>query len=355
MTPEERDRKIEEIARRVRERLQREWPDEPVHVNDVEDLAERAGRDLMRQVTEELLREQAERRKQGATACSCGGSAGYKRCHSLTLVTLHGRFPVLRPYYYCPRCHHGACPLDQEWNLGAANTTPTVQSLIAGLAAMISYVQLPHVLRRVGLPIVLSIKSREQIAQRLGAKVQTAPPQVRVQARGPLAAAVDAAMLPLRYGHHQEARCGVVYEPNASAPRTPSGEASLRKEYLGTTLGSREELVRAVCERLEQRRPTPETKVAALGDGAHWIWEGYGKYLPKRVEILDFYHASQHLFSVAQAMHPAGREGEKAALAWHAERQKELGKQGPQPLLATMRQWEPKSETAAEVKRRELG
>src|SRR5207302_4672377 len=50
-----------------------------------------------------------------------------------------------------------------------------------------------------------------------------------------------------------------------------------------------------------------------------------------------------------------GREGEKAALAWHAERQKELGKQGPQPLLATMRQWEPKSETAAEVKRRELG
>jgi hypothetical protein len=354
MTPQERDRKIEEIARRVAERLKQEWPDHEAHINDLEDLAERVGRTVMREVTEELLREQVARRKRSETACTCGAQAEFKRCHSLTLVTLHGRFPVARPYYYCARCRHGSCPVDQEWNLGPAHTTPSVQSLVGGLAALVSYVQVPHVLRRCHVPITLSIKSREQIAQRLGARVQGAPPTMAGPAQHPLAVAVDAAMLPLRYGHHQETRCGVIYEPHEAAMRTPAGEASLRKEYLATTLGSRDALVQAVCARVEARRPTPETKVAALGDGAHWIWENYAKYLPHREEILDFYHVTEHLGTVAQAMYGRGREAERAALAWNRERQKELKEAGPEPLLACLGAWEPESDTAREVKRREL-
>jgi hypothetical protein len=355
MTPEARHHRIEEMARRVAERLEREWPEHEAHINELEDLASRVGQEVMREITAELLREQAARRKQGHHACACGGQAAFKGIYLLWLVTLHGRFRVGRPYYYCDRCRMGACPLDQEWGLGPANTTPTVQSLVAALAAMVAYVQVPSLLRRFQLPVRLAIKSIEQIAQRVGERVQPDPPRVRVAATRPLAAAVDGAMLPLRYGHHQETRCGVVYEPDRERERTPVGEASLRKEYLATTLGSRDELVRAVCERVQARRPSPEWPVAALGDGASWIWEGFARYLPQRVDILDFYHVSERLGTLAQALHGEGREAAKAALAWQEERRKELQKEGPEPLLAWLRAWEPANEAAAAVRRQQLG
>lgn len=355
MTPEERHQKIEEIARRVAARLEREWPEHEAHVNELEDLAERVGREVMREITATLLHEQAAKRKRGHTACTCGGQAGFKGLYRLWLVTLHGRFRVGRPYYYCDRCKSGACPLDTEWGLGPANTTPTVQSLVAALAAMVSYVKVPHLLRRFGVPVRLAIKSIEQIGQRVGARVQPAPPAVTVKATRPLAVAVDGAMLPLRYGHHQETRCGVIYEPDENAHRTPAGEASLRKEYRATTLGSRDELVRTVCERVQARRPTPEWPVAALGDGAPWIWEGYARHLPHRVDILDFYHVSERLGILAHTLHGEGREAEKAALAWQEAKEKELQKEGPAPLLAWLRAWEPATAAAAEVKRQQLG
>ena len=355
MIPKARRQKIEEIARRVVERLEREWPEHEAHINELEDLAERVGREVMHEITAELLHEQAARRKRGHTACACGGEAAFKGSYLLWLVTLHGRFRVGRPYYYCDRCQSGACPLDAEWGLGPANTTPTVQSVVAALSAMVAYVQVPALLRRVRLPVRLAVKSIEQIAQRVGAQVAPAPPLVTAKATRPLAVAVDGAMLPLRYGHHQEVRCGVVYEPDADAGRTPAGEASLRKEYRATTLGSRDDLVRAVCERVAARRPTPEWPVAALGDGAPWIWEGYARYLPHRVDILDFYHVSERLAILAGTVYGEGREAAKAALAWQEERRKELQKEGPEPLLSWLRAWEPANAAAAEVKRQQLG
>jgi hypothetical protein len=83
-----------------------------------------------------------------------------------------------------------------------------------------------------------------------------------------------------------------------------------------------------------------------LGDGAHWIWEGYARQLPERVEILDFYHACQHLARGAQARHP---RDPGAAASWLAEQRHELRHLGPWRLLRELREWEPpgKGRTAA--------
>jgi len=271
MTPEERHRKLQEIAAHVVERLEQEWPAADAHVNELEDLAERVGRELMREVSETLLRERAPRREGNQTACACGGRADSRGDQWLTLVTAHGRIPVERAYFYCAHCRRGPCPRDRQWGLGPAHTTPTVQALVADCAAEIADTKVPRWLRRLRLPIHLGVKSVEEIAQRLGERVQAAPPAVETPATRPLAAAVDGVMLPTRDGY-KEARSGVIYEPDWEAGRTPEECGALRKEYVGT-LESRESLVQAVAARVEQRRPTPQTKGAALGDGAHWIWE----------------------------------------------------------------------------------
>jgi hypothetical protein len=50
-----------------------------------------------------------------------------------------------------------------------------------------------------------------------------------------------------------------------------------------------------------------------IADGALWIWNLVQDRFPQAQQRLDFYHASQHLWAVAHALHP---EEEKAARQW---------------------------------------
>ena len=54
-------------------------------------------------------------------------------------------------------------------------------------------------------------------------------------------------------------------------------------------------------------------KVLVVADGALWIWNLAGDRFGGAHQRLDYYHASQHLWAVAQALHP---EDEAAARAW---------------------------------------
>jgi hypothetical protein len=350
MTPEERRRRLEEIAARVVDRLDREWPAQDAHINDLEDLADRVGRELMREVTEELVRERSQRKPGNQSTCPrCQGPARFAGYAVRAYATLHGRCGVSRAYFHCAACAEGYCPLDTAWGLGPGGATPSVQAIVADLATDPSYVRLPARLRRLRFPITLCVKTVEQLAQHVGAAVQAAPPQITTRATRPLAAAVDGVIVPTRAGG-KEARAGVIYEPDWEAGRTPDECAGLRKEYVGT-FGSREALVADVCRRVEQRRPTLDTPVGALGDGARWIWEAYAAHLPNRVDILDFYHACEHLTTVATARFGAGTSESKA---WVGAMKKELLTIGPWELLRSVAAWTPETEAAQEVRRQEL-
>jgi hypothetical protein len=351
MTPSERHARLREIAERVVERVEREWPTDGADITEAEDLVERVGREMMRELTEELGGEEAQRRCGNRAACpECRQAALFRGYQSLTVVTLHGRVSVSRAAYYCRQCRAGFCPVDRRWRLGPANTTPAVQALVAALAAEVAYVQVPGLLARVGVPVYLGVTTVELLAQRLGAAIRAEPLVRDTPAERPLAVAVDGVMTPLRTGN-KEARCAVIYEPAArNTPESPAGEADLRKEYVGT-LGERDQLVQEACRRVELRRPTPQTKVAALGDGAPWIWAGYAAHLPQRVEILDLFHALQHVAVVAAARFKAEPA---AARDWQEEQRRQLLSVGPQPLLDALRAWTPSTQSEAHIKRREL-
>jgi hypothetical protein len=347
----ERERKLDELARRYRERLAAEWPVGETDVTGVEERVRRLEHEVLREVTEEMLREQSGKREGNAAGCpQCGGRARYRKQSRQVLVTLFGRVELLRAYFYCPGCQQGFCPQDRAWGVGPGNTTPGVQDLAAALGADEAYTHVPSVLRRARPQVVLDVKTLERVAQRLGRQVAAAPPAGFGRAERPLAVAMDGVMVPQR-GGNKEARCGVVYEPDWEAGRSPADCAGLRKEYRGT-LASRDILVREVCARVQARRPASTTLVAALGDGADWIWEGYAQHLPHRVEILDFYHVSERLGEIAATMHPGDKAG---ALAWRDAQEKDLLVLGPGRLLERLESWAPEGAAAQEVRRSQLG
>jgi hypothetical protein len=228
-----------------------------------------------------------------------------------------------------------------------------VQARTAALGAWVPYTRLPEVAQQIGVPWRLDVKSGERITQRVGTAVRHDPPAALDQTERPVAVAVDGVYVLTRSEGWKEARCGVVYEPDAEAGRSPEACAGLRKEYLGG-LVDRETVLERACQRAAARVLTG-TVIAALGDGAHWIWDGYAEHLPHRVEILDFYHACQHLARVAQAMHPDDAE---AAAAWLAEQRHELRHIGPWRLLRELEAWTPRgrgSRSAQKVREEERG
>jgi len=349
MTSAEREQKIRAWAEQFASPLRQTWPEGEADITRIEEIAEELGHTVAEEVTKELGREQVERPEGNQALCPCGQVARFKGHYGLEVVTAHGRLRVARAYYYCAACGHGFCPLDRRWGLGPAHTTPTVQARVTVLAAHLPYTQAPTVLRQLSLPLRLDIKSVETITQQVGAAIPASPPLEGPLAERPLAVAMDGVMLPTRQGY-KEARCGVVYEPDWEADRSPTACAELRQEYVATT-GSRESLVREVATRVERRRPVG-ARVAALGDGAAWIWEQYAQHLPERVEILDFYHVSERLAEIARTLHP-GDSG--AAQAWRQEQEQELLAWGPGPLLRWLQAWQPETEAAQEVRRVQLG
>ena len=224
MTPEERQRRIREVAERLAERLAEQWPETGADINDLEDFAERMGQDVQMEISEGALHEEAERREGNQSACPCGGTATFQRYHGLTVVTAAGRVRVRRAYYHCEACGNGHCPADARLRLGPGNTTPTAQARLAVLSALEPYVQVADLIAQLGLPLELDLKSTERVTQAVGARVAKGILRPHPKATRPVAVGFDGVMIPTWEGY-KEARVGVVYEPDWEASRTPEGEA----------------------------------------------------------------------------------------------------------------------------------
>jgi predicted CoA-binding protein len=54
--------------------------------------------------------------------------------------------------------------------------------------------------------------------------------------------------------------------------------------------------------------PEDRVRLCVVGDGAPWIWELIKEVFPSAVEVLDFYHCSEHLSEVAALQYPDDRE-----------------------------------------------
>ena len=65
----ERQEKIDRIVERVLERLEQEWSEGETDATGVEAIVSRIEREVLRQVTEEMLRERSQRRKRNQRLC----------------------------------------------------------------------------------------------------------------------------------------------------------------------------------------------------------------------------------------------------------------------------------------------
>ena len=158
---------------------------------------------------------------------------------------------------------------------------------------------------------------------------------------GVWAAALDAARVRFDDGWH-DVKAGVVFwaEPQWEGSGLAGGKARAQS-YVAETGPMEQAGERLYWEAVGRGIDPAEDLVVCLGDGAPANWSQFGLHFPKRVEVLDWYHAVEHLWAAAR-----DRWGEDPTQVetWVEARKGELWKGDVAAVLSALSRGETTSE-----------
>lgn len=303
--------------------------------------------ELTQAVTEGLV-EQAHRTalEQRTVVCpQCGQVLSARGPQERTVETLVGAIRLRRPYFYCEPCQCGSTPLDAVLGLTKRRKQPDVQKAAIQLTREVPYetacelfeelTGLPlsaHTAHEVthevaeGLTVLDVAPSREEVVAKIAALAMGQP------WRPILVLAIDGADVPTRPETAKGRRPG---RKKARAKRARWTGAWREAKGFRFYLIADDRIVQVLswhqvqtdeetAEALRQITaagliPEDRVRLCVIADGARWIWKQARTLFPSAVEILDYYHCSEHVYKVAALQYGAHPERQQkwceAALA----------------------------------------
>jgi hypothetical protein len=298
-------------------------------------------------------------------ACpGCGGGVRYVATRERALVGLVGEVTLRRPYYHCDACGAGAAPLDEAWGLGGGGLTPELARVACRDGIEAAFAQGADLVYE-NLGVRLDAEAVRGIGEAMGAVAEADQRDPACWAPPPPAAPeilvlqLDGVLLH-ELADWREMKVGRV-APLGPGPVVDqeSGEAHLALGPSAYCVG-REEVAlfwpRVMREVARAGWGRGVRVVVLIADGAEWIWHQARCQLRREgvavVEILDFYHASEHLAAIAQAAFGAGT---LQAGDWLDRQRHALRHQGPAPVRRALAKLRPTTAAAAEVVRKARG
>ena len=260
--------------------------------------------------------------------CLCGYTARFKEMRAKSFLSVVGTVEVRRPYYLCSHCSEGQHPADGELGIAGLESSPGVRRMEAMLGA-----ELPFVPAREPMKVLAGLevpaKAIERAAEGIGAEIarrdkqeidrakQLVLPVVPKQTIPKMYVLMDGVQIPVvaaetegrtgRIGGQRartrECKLGAVFTQttvdNDGRPiRDPDSTT-----YTGAVETADEFGYRIYTEAWRRGWEWAATKIV-IGDGAVWIWNLADQHFPGAVQIVDLYHARQHLWDIAALLYP---------------------------------------------------
>jgi hypothetical protein len=283
-------------------------------------------------------------------ACPCGSQARYRELRSRRILTALGEVELTRPWYLCRRCHNGQFPMDRRLDIENRDCSPGVRRMDAMVGQ-----QGPFDRGREQMKVLAGLevtaKSVERTAEAIGADiaageqreigkaVQLDLPVIVGEPIPILYVQMDGTGVPVvkketegRKGkadgqpaHTREAKLGCVFtqtgwDEKRYAIRDPDSTT-----YTGA-IETAEEFGKRLYLEAWKRGWSRAAKKVVIGDGAEWIWNIAKDHFPGAVQIVDLYHARQHLWELARKLHPNDDVSQKAWIKIHQKRMLDKGK-----------------------------
>jgi hypothetical protein len=292
----------------------------------------------------ELLQFPAPSAGQGRLPCPCGHQAHYRGMRSKPLLTAVGKAELSRPYYLCSRCHRGQFPADVELDIEDTEFSPGVRRMQAAVGQEVPF---EHGRRQMKLLAGLEVTAKgvertaETVGEDIGRREQKEISKA-VQLDLPLAVGrpirvlyveLDGTGVPVvkketlgRPGkkagepaHTREVKLGCVFtqtrwDKEGYAIRDPDTTT-----YVGA-IETAEEFGKRLYLEVWKRGWSRANKKVVLGDGAEWIWNLAQQHFPGAVQIVDLYHARQHLWELVRKLYPNDEVRQKRWIRVHKGR-----------------------------------
>ena len=293
-----------------------------------------------------------------------------EKCHAdrpKEMLTLFGPVRLSRNYYHAAAEQVGRVPLDRALGLWEGYS-PGVLRLVCRAAARFPFETAAAELKAYcGLEV--EGRQMQRIAQDLGPKVRAVQQQLPPfkHDSGPIPifyAAVDGTGVPM-VPEELEGRVGK--QPDGSAKtrevklgciftQTTTDEEGLPlRDYQSTSYVAGFETAADFMVRVRQeairRRMAAAWLVVLLGDGAAWIWEQGQKGFPMAFQILDLYHALEHLATLTRLLED---QPETARTLWRTWRELLLADQVAEVLSQARQQAAKLAGQTAELAHKEI-
>ena len=283
----------------------------------------------------ELLRWQPPDEDQRTIPCACGRTARYEGMRSRPILTVVGWARIERPYYLCLSCNTGQFPIDVQLDIDKTDFSPGVRRMLAAVGSEAAFAQGRDQMKLLaGLEV--TAKAVERTAESIGEDIEARQQTDIRRAKQLHLPVVVGSPIPYLYVQMDGTQVFVVKsETEGRAGRTPGQPARTRECKLGavftqTTVDEQGRPVRdedsttyvGAIESAEEfglrlyteawnRGWDRATIRVIMGDGSHWIWNIADQHFPGAIQIVDLYHAREHLWELARKLYPADEVSQK--------------------------------------------
>jgi hypothetical protein len=289
-------------------------------------------------------------------ACECGGRFVDSKRRPKTIRTVLGEVSLTRTIQSCTGCGRWRVPEDTVLDVERTGYSPGLRRMMAKTGADVCFDRAQRqILELAGVRV--TDKDVERIAEAIGediagreeAKIEAAmrgeEPEI-VESPSTLYITTDGTGVPI-LRRDTEGRKG----------KAPDGIARTREVKLGaiftqttvdedghpirdprsTTYVGKVEEAESFGHRLyaeaERRGLRGAGQVVVIGDGAPWIWNLADFQFPGAIQIVDYYHAAEHLGDVARVLFPEDEERRKS---WFEPAKKKLWEGKMSSLLSEL-------------------
>ncbi len=257
--------------------------------------------------------------KGSSISCECDSSMKFVQHRPRNIHSLFGWIQIKRAYYHCRDCGAGLAPYDKSSGLGSEQLSPGLAKVCCLLAVDDSFAQtsrkleellgqkvsertVERVVHQVG-SVALGWQTQELVSffqERKVPKAEAEPERLYVAVDGTTAHETD--------GWH-EVKVGSIYWEDERFEK--------QKRYVGRfdkskTFGWHVWLEACRCGLREA------DEVVFLGDGAPWIRNERRRHFGRSTFIIDWYHASEHIWDCGKVIFG---EGIEATEKWSKERE----------------------------------
>ena len=292
-------------------------------------------------------------------SCECGKEADFKDYRKRWIRTLHGDVEVFRGYYRCRECHRTYNPWDIEQGLNNRVWSPRVKAFVATVCADLPYKAAMHLVE-LATGLVIEESSGEEIVRDIGIRLRIEEEKAIIAAVDTGEEAITDASLDRLYigidaakahtdGAWHDIKTAVIYEGkrlDGAETDTVSNSRFIAAQEKSEDFGRRI-YTKAMHAGYDKAR-----ECVVLADGGEWIWNEVRNHFPKSIKILDYFHACEHIYSLAAELYG---EGNPKGTRWAKEHCEKLKNQGPKSLLNAIKRRKPKDESSREALRLEGG